>query len=70
MEQSRIRNISSMNIQQVPDWKIKFLKGGYYVLKCSVYECIKYLNKTCTKAQIVNVEIARAIQQSQPKKYV
>src|SRR5260363_293769 len=51
-----------MNNQLVPDWKIRFLKGGCQALRRGVHECTKYLNRHCTRVQIVDTEIAQAIQ--------
>src|SRR5260363_345259 len=51
-----------MNNQLVPDWKIRFLKGGCQALRRGVYECTKYLNRHCTRVQIVDTELAQAIQ--------
>src|SRR6185437_2804668 len=51
-----------MNIQQVPEWKVNFLKNGCVALRTGVQECMNYLKKACTKVQVVDKEIAKAIE--------
>jgi len=51
-----------MNIQQVPEWKVNFLKDGCVALRTGVQGCMNYLKKACTKVQVVDKEIAKAIE--------
>src|SRR5260364_15932 len=51
-----------MNIKQVLDWKVKFLKGGCEALRGGVHKCIKFLNTSCTKIQTIDSKLAKAIE--------
>src|SRR5260364_413805 len=51
-----------MNTHMVPEWKIDFLKKGSKVISLEVSSCSKLLSRGCSKIQIIDKEIAEAVQ--------
>src|SRR5260363_463242 len=51
-----------MSIQMVPDWKVDFLKKGSRAIRLGVRSCSNLLSRGCSKIQIIDKEIAEAVQ--------